>query len=142
MTPEQVETAVGEQRQGRTHAQIAAGLGVDRTTVTRALGRHNRRLWQRLEKRRMDEKAKQVDRLEYLYSELIARWLLFGEASIAAQARATLADQRVILGLNAPKVAETWTAPPEEQHKIPSHVAAAMLEAASRAMGDFDDPDL
>ena len=138
ITPEQVEKALGEQRQGQTHARIAAGLDVDRTTVTRALGRHDRRL----KKRQIDGKAKQVDRLEYSYSELVTRWLQFREASVAGRARTTLADTRLVLGLNASKAAESWTViPPKEEEKIPPHVVAAMLKAATVATGDeFDDP--
>lgn len=133
LNPEQLDEALGLQRKGKTQSEIAATLGVDRTVISRALAKYNRRVMQRLEGRAVAEKGRQLERLDYLYSQAVEAWHRSredaetlkttddgsnpprtettvkgqaGDAAMLAQARAALADARSILGLDAPKAAD------------------------------------
>ena len=74
MTAEQGNDAIAFQRKGVTQSEIAERIGVSQSAVSRFLNRYNRRLIESLEKRSVREKGKQVDRLEYLYSEIVSEW--------------------------------------------------------------------
>jgi hypothetical protein len=74
LSPETLQRALDLQRCLRTHAEIAAELGVCRETISRALARINRKAAERLAKRRAETRARQVDQLEWLASEAAAAW--------------------------------------------------------------------
>jgi L-2-hydroxyglutarate oxidase LhgO len=102
LTPEQLAIALELQRKGKTHEAIAKQLDVHRQTVGRSLNRHNRKAWDRLEKRTAAEKAKQVERLEWLFEQAATAWANEPDPALINQARGTLSDIRQLMGLNAP----------------------------------------
>lgn len=134
LNAEQLCKALDLQLQGLTHAEIAAKIDVSRVTVQRALAKHNRRVGEKLMRRALEFKAKQVRQLEYLYSESVSEWHRSkldsestkttegigeigdrtevtirgqtGNPAILAQARGTLSDIRGILGIDAPRTSD------------------------------------
>jgi hypothetical protein len=102
LTPEQLARAIELQQKGNTHEAIAKELDVHRQTVGRSLNRHNRKAWERLEKRTAAEKAKQVARLEWLFAQAATAWAADQDPALINQARGTLSDIRQLMGLNAP----------------------------------------
>lgn len=71
----QRERQVWDMRQkGKTHAQIAAALDVDRSTVTKMLGRMYARSLSNLDEAVKQEKLEQWDRLDYMVSECLDAW--------------------------------------------------------------------
>jgi hypothetical protein len=74
LSPDLLQRALDLQRCLRTHADIAAELGVCRETISRALARINRKAAERLAKRRAETRARQVDQLEWIAAEAAAAW--------------------------------------------------------------------
>lgn len=131
-TQEQLEIAIKLQRKGKTQTEIASQLGVERETVCRNLARHNRRVAARMVKRSVDEKGKQLQRLEFIYAQSVNGWQRSkrdaesrktmgggesertettikgqaGDPAMLAKAMDALTDMRSILGLDAPKATD------------------------------------
>ncbi len=118
---------------GLSHQQIADELGVERSTVTKLLGRMNSRLHKTLEKELEQRKAEQTAQLEHIFAEAIGAWEeskpraavtrideeLSGKGEAVAElivrgdrsgflkaAMQALGDARKIWGLDAPAKAE------------------------------------
>lgn len=95
LNPEQLARAVQLQRRLWTQERIAADLGVNQSTVSRALARYNARALKRLERRVAAIKAAQVDQLEYLASQAAEAW------------ERSLQDEERIKTLDTTKTVET-----------------------------------
>ena len=74
LSPENLARALDMQSQCKTQAQIAVALGVHRSTVNRSLSQHNKRVFERLEKRSASSKGKQIAQLEYLAAQAVSEW--------------------------------------------------------------------
>jgi hypothetical protein len=74
-------------------------------TVNRHLGRHNRQVFARLEKRSAAVKVKQVQQLEWMAEESTRAWEKTGHPAHLGTARGALSDVRKILALE-PKPVE------------------------------------
>ncbi len=74
LTPDQLETAIELQRKCWTHKKISDEIGVSRVTVTRTLGRHNRRVLKRLENQSVTIKAQHIAQLEWIAEEAARQW--------------------------------------------------------------------
>jgi hypothetical protein len=151
--PEQLDRAVELQRKGWTHERISRDLGIARETVSRALSKHNRRVLARLVKRTEEEKACQLQRLEWAIEQASEAWERSkedaesitettktglkagsesstkiegqcGDPRLLKEFRGALADIRKILGLDQVEAAE-------RPFSLPDLVAAAEAAAAA-----------
>lgn len=134
LTDEQLEKAVDLQRKCLTHQKIAEEIGVRRETITRVLGRYNRKVSDRLMSKSIRERARQFERLDWIIEEAAEEWHRSkldaetvkvtneglvaddktetttkgqtGDPRYLSEIRSALADQRKILGLDAPTKTE------------------------------------
>jgi hypothetical protein len=133
LTPEQLEQAIELQRRCMTQGRIAEVLGVHRMTVSRSLGKHNRKAWARLEKRTASEKAKQVEQLRWAAEQAAEAWARQFDPALLGQLRGALTDIRKVAGLDAPeKKAPGDQAPPAHDLGGVASMVVEMVERMSR----------
>lgn len=132
LTPEHLEFAIEKQRAGWTNQRIAKELGVHRQTVSRSLNRHNRRAWERFQKRTGNEQAKQVQRLEWIIEQAAEAFPLQFDAALLNQMRGAMADIRKIGGLDAPEKKPPGDDRPQHDLGGVANMVVEMVERMSK----------